>query len=370
MNVLALCSGVGGLELGLGLATGGRARAVCYVERDAYAAAVLMARMEDEALGRAPVWDDLATFDARAWRGVVDCVAAGFPCQPWSVAGKRKGLADDRWIWPGIVRIIGECEPGLVFLENVPGLYRHGLRAVLSDLAEIGFDAEWTSVRASDVGAPHRRERVFIMAYRNEWRRGRVSFWAELQQSTEGGSDVADRQGGSSWGARSGSETPDDSEHVAHRDAAIRDEPGRRDGASGTGATESRYAGAGLADSEHARRGLGRAAHNHDGRDASRHDADGCDAPVGDTDRAGCIREQSKAHEGWSQLKRGFGFPPGPGDTEAWRDYLRAGGPEPAIRRGSDGIPDRLDRLRCLGNAVVPQQAALAFRVLYERVNS
>lgn len=165
LHVLSLCSGIGGLERGVNMALGGRARTVCYVEREVYAACALLARMEDSSLDRAPVWDDLTTFDAGRWRGAVDLVTAGFPCQPWSVAGKRKGTEDERWIWPAIVRIIRDCEAPLVFLENVPGLLRHGLREVLSDLAEIGFDAEWTSVRASDVGAPHRRERIFILGW-------------------------------------------------------------------------------------------------------------------------------------------------------------------------------------------------------------
>ena len=164
MNVLALCAGAGGFELGIKLAVPG-ARLVCACELDAFAASVLVARMADEALDQAPVWDDVRTFDGRPWRGVVDCVAAGFPCQPWSNAGKRRGLADERWIWPDIARIIREVQPGWVFLENVPGLVRGGLGAVLADLAALGFDAEWDVFSAAQVGAPHRRERLFILGH-------------------------------------------------------------------------------------------------------------------------------------------------------------------------------------------------------------
>ena len=175
---LALCSGIGGIDLGLRMALGpGGYRTVCHVEREAFAAAVLVARMEDKALDLAPIWDDLATFRGEPWRGVVDLVSAGFPCQPWSVAGKRKGTEDERWIWPSIVRIVREVEPALVFVENVPGLYRHGLREVLSDLAALGFDAEWTNLRASDVGAPHRRERLFVLAYHIGGRCYRPATW-------------------------------------------------------------------------------------------------------------------------------------------------------------------------------------------------
>src|SRR5262245_17779546 len=97
---LSLCSGVYGLELGLHLALGDAYRTVCAIERDAYAAAILVARMEEQALAPFPIWDDLTTFDGRAWRGRVDLISAGFPCQPASTAGARKGIEDERWLWP------------------------------------------------------------------------------------------------------------------------------------------------------------------------------------------------------------------------------------------------------------------------------
>lgn len=344
MNVLALCSGVGGLELGLSMATGGRARAVCYVERDAYAASVLLARMEDKALERAPVWDDITTFDARPWSGVVDLVAAGFPCQPWSMAGKRKGVDDARWIWPDIARIVSECEPGLVFLENVPGLYRHGLREVLSDLASLGFNAEWTCVAASDLGAPHKRERVFILAYRQGWSTRRARSWETA---------------------------PDDSEPLAHRDGADSAEP--------------QLAGVDVADPDERRPArLGRsgeegAAERSEGLEHSERarwsEAGRSPLNAGPEPSQGVVclehserpRLEGPGHPGpqWQP------FPPAPGDTDGWRAWLAAGGPAPAqsrLRGSVDGSAARLDRLRCLGNAVVPQQAALAFRILAERV--
>lgn len=165
MNVLALCAGYGGLELGLHLATSGEARCVCYVEREASSAAVLVKEMEAARLAPAPIWSDLATFDARAWRGVVDCVTAGFPCQPASVAGTRKGTADARWLWPMVARVIQDTEAPLVFLENVPGLRTKGMSHVLEDLAAMGFDAEWGCLRAAALGAPQGRDRLWLLAY-------------------------------------------------------------------------------------------------------------------------------------------------------------------------------------------------------------
>ena len=162
-NVLSLCAGAGGLELGLKLAVP-TATVVCYAEREAYNAAVLVGRMEGGQLDDAPIWSDLGTFNGRPWRGVVDCVAAGFPCQPFSLAGKREGQADDRWIWPDIARIIRDVRPGYVFLENVPGILPSGLGDVLGDLAALGFDAEWGVFSAAGSGAPHIRKRVFVLA--------------------------------------------------------------------------------------------------------------------------------------------------------------------------------------------------------------
>lgn len=165
MNVLALCAGAGGLELGLHLALPDRIRVVAYVEREARTAAALVARMGF--LGRAPIWDDVATFDGKPFRGLVDCIAGGFPCQPWSDSGRRLGTKDERWLWPEILRIITEVGPGVGFFENVPGLDVWGVRATLRT---IGYGSKALRVQAAQVGAPHRRERVFILAYRQDGR--------------------------------------------------------------------------------------------------------------------------------------------------------------------------------------------------------
>ncbi len=148
-------------------------RTVCHVEREAPAAGQLVALMEANAIDPAPIWSDLLTFDGRAWRGKVDCITAGFPCQPHSMAGKRKGTEDERWIWPAIGTIIRDVFPRLVFLENVRGLLSSGgFEAAIGTLACMGFDVEWGVLRASGVGASHQRERVFILAHRKGERFG------------------------------------------------------------------------------------------------------------------------------------------------------------------------------------------------------
>lgn len=168
VNGLALCAGVGGLELGIDAALeilGGRLNTVGYVEWESYAAAVLVARMADKTLGRAPVWDDLRTFPSSSYRGKVDLIAGGFPCQPFSSAGTQLGLDDPRWLWPAFAKVVGDVEPSVVFLENVRGVTKGALEVVLGDLARLGFDAEWDLLAAGDVGAPHKRERWWLLAW-------------------------------------------------------------------------------------------------------------------------------------------------------------------------------------------------------------
>lgn len=123
--------------------------------------------MEAEELDAAPLWTNLRTFDGGPWRGVVDCVAGGFPCQPHSTAGKRKGEADDRNLWPDVARIVGEVQPRAVFFENVPGLVSTGdgefFRAILEDLERMGYEVAAGLFTADEVGASHRRQRLFVV---------------------------------------------------------------------------------------------------------------------------------------------------------------------------------------------------------------
>ena len=161
---LALCAGAGGLELGLHIAEPGY-RTVCYVEQEAYAAATLVARMEDQALDTAPVWDDVKTFDGRPWRGKVDIVTAGYPCQPFSTAGKQLGEKDPRHIWPDIRRIIKEIRPRYVFIENVANHLRIGFFEVAGELRRLGYRSEAGLFTAREVGASHGRQRLFCVAH-------------------------------------------------------------------------------------------------------------------------------------------------------------------------------------------------------------
>jgi len=162
MRELALFAGAGGGILG-GLLLGWRT--VCAVEIDPYARSILLARQRDGILQRFPVWDDVRTFDGLPWRGHVDVISGGFPCQDISCAGKGAGLDGERsGLWSEFARIISEVRPRYAFIENSPMLVVRGLDRVLADLAAMGLDAEWGIVSAADVGAPHLRERLWIVA--------------------------------------------------------------------------------------------------------------------------------------------------------------------------------------------------------------
>lgn len=119
--------------------------------------------MADKSLAAFPVWSDLRTFDGEPWRGKVDILAGGIPCQPWSIAGKRRGASDERHLWPDAARIIAEVEPGVVFIENVGGFVSGALELVCDELRQMDYRATAGLFTAEEVGAPHRRERCFVM---------------------------------------------------------------------------------------------------------------------------------------------------------------------------------------------------------------
>ena len=162
LNELALFAGAGGGILG-GVLLGWRT--VCAVEWEAYPASVLVQRQNDGQLPAFPIWDDVQTFDGRPWRGRVDVVSGGFPCQDISCAGKGEGIEGDRSsMWKHMARIIGEVRPRYAYVENSPMLVGLGLTAVLSDLAQMGYDAKWGIMGAHHVAAPHKRDRIWIVA--------------------------------------------------------------------------------------------------------------------------------------------------------------------------------------------------------------
>jgi DNA (cytosine-5)-methyltransferase 1 len=183
MNELALFAGSGGGILGgklLGWST------VCAVEYAPEARANLLSRQRDGSLGTFPIWDDVRTFDGKPWRGSVDVVSGGFPCTDISTANaSKKGLEGEAsGLWREMARIIREVESEWVFVENVPAITVRGLDRVLWDLAAMGYDAAWGVLGSEDVGIPMRRDRMWIVASRHQWRLGRAWLpWKAVRES-------------------------------------------------------------------------------------------------------------------------------------------------------------------------------------------
>ena len=161
MNELALFAGSGGGILG-GHLLGWRT--VAAVEIEDYPRRVLLQRQADGLLPRFPIWDDICTFDGHPWRGKVDVISGGFPCQDISAAGKGDGLDGERsGLWTHMARVVSEVRPLFVFVENSPMLTTRGGTRVIADLTQMGYDTRWTVMGAADIGAPHQRDRMWIL---------------------------------------------------------------------------------------------------------------------------------------------------------------------------------------------------------------
>jgi DNA (cytosine-5)-methyltransferase 1 len=180
VNELALFAGIGGGLLASKWRNGWRT--VCYVEHDPYCVQVIQARIKDGYLDDAPIWDDVRTFDGRPWRGSVDIITAGFPCQPFSAAGRHGEHEDDRNMWPGTIRCIREVQPRSILLENVSRLVStEYFGTVIGDLAESGYDARWDCIPAAAIGACHVRERVWILAHAHGQRVARHALQPDIR---------------------------------------------------------------------------------------------------------------------------------------------------------------------------------------------
>ncbi len=310
MYGLSLCSGIGGLDLGLHLAIPGYST-VCYVEIEAYPQDILFARMADGILERAPIWSDLKSFDARVWNGLVDVVHGGYPCQPFSVAGNRAGSADPRHLWPDVARIVRECEPEWCFFENVAGHLTLGFEQVAQDLEEMGYRVTAGLFTAAEVGAPQRRQRLFILARH-------ARFVADTGRSSDE----------------------------------------RRDDTRGVGGVRSERES------------------TKTQRKRSRVDVSGGRDDVG--------RADNPRLEGWGETEQEgaderAAWPPGPEERDRWagvdpRLYPAVADTEapaqPTVRGVAHGFPRRVDRLKALGNAVVPDVVALAWRTLVKELEA
>ena len=377
MNELALFAGAGGGILG-GRLLGWRT--VCAVEWDGYARDVLVARQNDGSLEPFPVWDDVQTFDGRPWRGRVDVVSGGFPCQDISAAGKGAGIDGERsGMWVEMARIIGEVRPRFAFVENSPMLTSRGLGRVLGDLAALGYDARWGVVGAHHAGAPHKRDRIWI-----------VGADAGLSESSQRETQADAGAGTKGRDAARDEPTPfcGDVPHAHGRgqqervqcdgEPALADDPqrgrgtGRSRGSDPSCAGQHEQALQDVADSTDD--GAGRWQQQPKGGEGARDVADA----VRERGAAGAAdparREKGvagKPDDGSADVgdAPGFGGRPGlreEGQIRDGREPANAGWwtAEPDVGRVAHGVAARVDRLRCLGNGQVPAVAALAWRLL------
>ena len=296
MNVLDLFSGIGGFSLGLERAG---MRTVAFCEIDPFCRRVLAKHWPT-----VTCYGNVRTLTAARLRAdgiVADVICGGFPCQDISSAGKGVGIEGERsGLWKEYARIIGELRPHYVIVENVAALLSRGLDVVLRDLASIRYDAEWNCIPASAAGAPHRRDRLWLVAYPDGSERGQISStrqrlaWADcLSQWQEG--------------------------------------PGGF-GASGEALADAAWVQPGRQEQRPERKRTGARGKSHDGSDAE----------AAEWRRAGSAHDAGR----WDQETRGLGF--GRSGPEHWLV-------EPDVGRVAHGIPGRVDRLKGLGNAVVPQ---------------
>ena len=380
-TVLSLCAGYGGLDLGFHRAFPG-AHTVCYVENEIPAAAILAHNIKKGQLDAAPIWSDLKTFDPRPFRGRVDAILGGYPCQPFSVAGQRRGTEDPRHLWPYIARIVDAIRPRICVFENVRGHVRLGLSEVLGELGRLGYRVRAGIFSAAEVGAPHRRERVFIMAYSSggeTWER----IGAEFQETQSRG-----KAGDSS--PRAGS--PDRLEHTARLTEREQDDEtstkSRQDAREMSGGRRSSRADS---ISERLQGYAGDGAGSHEpGRVAQ-----GQDGPIGagsvlddsSGERSGRGRDQALARENDERQAAheklqapgpcagagGVAWPARPGEPQhEWEEPRTVDRKlNPSWVAQLMGLPSdwvevegltREMKLRALGNGVVPQQAELAIK--------
>ena len=380
MRHLSLFTGVGGGDLAhqhlLGWQTVG------YVEFDKFCQQVLAQRIKDGFLHKAPIFGDIDGFlksgAAKKYQGYVDVVTAGFPCQPFSVAGKQAGEEDPRNKWPQTIQCIRDIRPRYALLENVPGLLNSGyFPEILGSLAEAGFDARWIVLGADDVGAPHRRKRLWILADSNA---GRIQSDKTLRAggiaSDDGSQHVADsrhaepsgrvqaaegQQSGAGWetwsepASRSMDVADSDSDDGRPRSGTVAQGRGSRlEHRRGSAGQSVGRPGEDVADSNNtgqrssARRG-------QSSREQARDDARRRGSEVADSDSAGLSQRRGAESVETQHTTAECSSEGQP--SSYWPT-------EPQLGRVAHGLAHRVDRLKAIGNGQVSRVAATAWRIL------
>jgi len=320
MNELALFAGAGGGILG-GHLLGWRT--VCAVEWEAYPASVLVARQNDKILSPFPIWDDVQTFDGKPWQGIVDVVSGGFPCQDISAAGKGVGITGKRSsMWGHMARIIGEVRPRYAFVENSPMLTSRGLGTVIGDFSEMGYDTEWCVLGASDVGARHQRERIWLIAKDTKQSR----FFSHSEHNRIG------------WGKQQSESLTETTSRNPIRELAHTDLCRRIHGQTEIDSTNREFDALGESRSS--------------GTDVANTSLSGFASCNQSTSRP---QQQVLEKQSW-----------GSSNEYGRKDYWKV---EPNVGRVVNGMASRVDRLKAIGNGQVPLCAATAWNILKGRID-
>ena len=409
---LGLCAGYGGLELGLKRVIP-TLRSVALCEIESFAVANLVSKMEAGLMDPAPIWTDLKTFPWESFRDRVDILTGGYPCQPFSAAGKRLGGEDPRHLWPHISRGISILQPRVCFFENVEGHITCGLHHVLCDLGRLGYRTTWGLFSASECGAPHQRKRVFILAMANDSGEGLEGLWECCGPKGWQAQVGHVRGGGNSWPSRPGEqqyawEPPRVVNSASARQQAQRSEPngewgqgstsesgqladsnatGREDWSgqcgrecppSGEGISSIGGCGAvpeagELADSHRIDRSAQTEGREHDrqtgsaGEDLGDTAEQRCEGSGRQDDSRGSLLRSSESAGSCTDRSM---------ESEQWQTQSTMGRNfnEPSDRMDYAELciscDNRTDELRLLGNGVVPATAALAFRTLMNELCS
>tara|TARA_R110002051_G_scaffold304721_1_gene374229 strand:+ start:3682 stop:4926 length:1245 start_codon:yes stop_codon:yes gene_type:complete len=403
LNHLSLCSGYEGIGLGLRRIFP-NCHEVAFCEIETFAICNLVQKMEAGAIHPAPVFTNLKTFPFRKFRGCVDILSGGFPCQPFSVAGLGKGVEDPRHLFPFILDGIKQCQPRFVFLENVEGILSKYtaegepvLLHVLRSLEEAGYRATWGIFSASEVGAPHQRKRIFILGDSNSDEPIEIrGDYGEVPGSPEeegqeqcsslpgGTGELADSIGAGLEG-HSGHEQGEAGQEGLGPSGSTAESslpPGiaRPPEKEGLAVTNGDRGSAGIPKKGYNKEGLQEyAIADHSGNRPLWPSRPGeaqysWEEPrvVGDSKSKGLQeREESEQQQPVSSTEHPDGEPED-GETQSELGGAVDGSPgglDSAIR-GVDAITNRVDRLRLLGNGVLPLVAEKAFRTLYERLNN
>jgi len=357
MTHLSLFTGGGGSDLAAQHLLGWRT--VGYVDAKGYTCRIIRARIGDKTLHDAPIWNmDIRRFNigpCHAYAGMVGVITAGFPCQPFSAAGQRRGADDERNMWPATCDTIRIVRPRYALLENVSNLLAHDyFGTILGELAEIGYDTEWDCIPASAVGAPHGRDRVWILAYATSGGTRAAEQPGQRGEPVESRQDLANAEGSTiGSGLRAGEQTGQRRRRLGDGRGEVADTDGGQPGArSEEGQTTAR------------RRGV--RAHSGDGCSTTRTGAD-----TGDSCSAmGAMADPSR-HESGRQDARTVGERAGPSGQPGWWECDPTDGIiEPELGRVAHGVADRVDRLATIGNGQVPAVAAAAWRHLRARVET